>query len=47
VDTTPDEEPVNVEAIMQELNELRARRAEVEGKLDGFLEQLGYTGVEA
>lgn len=47
VDTTPDEEPVDVEAVVQELTELRARRAEVEGKLDGFLAQLGYTGRKA
>ena len=47
VDTTPDEEPVDVKAVVQELNELRTRRAEVEEKLDGFLEQLGYSGRKA
>ena len=42
VDTTPDEEPIDVAAALKELNELRARRAEIEAKMDQYLGQLGF-----
>ena len=47
VDTTPEEEVVDVAAVARELHDLRERRAVVEAEMDRYLEELGYTGRSA
>jgi len=47
VDTTPEEEHVDVAAVAQELHDLRERRAEIEADMGRYLEALGYTGRSA
>ena len=44
VDTTPEEEVVDVAAVARELHDLRERRAVIEAEMDWYLEELGYTG---
>ena len=42
VDTTPEEEPIDVAATLRELRELEARRREIEAKMNEYLRELGY-----
>jgi type I restriction enzyme M protein len=47
VDTTPEEEVVDVAAVARELQDLRERRAGIEAEMDRYLEELGYSGRSA
>lgn len=47
VDTTLEEEVVDVAAVARELHDLRERRAGIEAEMDRYLEELGYTGRSA
>ena len=42
VDTTLEEEPIDVAATLRELRELEARRREIEAKMNEYLRELGY-----
>jgi len=47
VDTTLEEEVVDVAAVARELHDLRECRAGIEAEMDRYLEELGYTGRSA
>jgi len=42
VDTTPEEEPIDVAAALKDLRALELRRREIEGEMSGYLKELGY-----
>jgi type I restriction enzyme M protein len=44
VDTTPEEEPIDVAATLRELRTLEAKRREIEAKMNEYLKELGYEG---
>lgn len=43
VDTTEEEEPIDVEAALAQLRQLEKERAEVETVMNGYLKELGYS----
>lgn len=42
VDTTEEEEEVDIEGVLQEIRELKAKIAHTEEKLNGYLKELGF-----
>ena len=44
VDTTEEEEPVDVEEVLTELDQLEKERDEIESEMMGYLKELGYNG---
>jgi type I restriction enzyme M protein len=44
VDTTEDEEPIDVSEVLVELKTLENERDEIEKEMKGYLEELGYYG---
>ena len=44
VDTTEEEEPVDVEEVITELDQLEKERDEIESEMMGYLKELGYNG---
>jgi type I restriction enzyme M protein len=44
VDTTEEEEPVDVEEVLTELDQLEKERDEIESEIMGYLKELGYHG---
>jgi len=44
VDTTEDEEPIDVSTVLDELKTLENERDEIEKEMKGYLEELGYYG---
>lgn len=42
VDTTEEEAPIDVRAVLKELKEIEVRRTEIEKKMDAYLKELGY-----
>lgn len=45
VDTSEEEELVNIEGVLEELKEINGRYHETERRLDAYLRELGYEGV--
>lgn len=45
VDTTEEEEEVDIELVLQEIRELKMEMADTEEKLNGYLEDLGFEGI--
>lgn len=43
VDTSEEEERVDIPSVLKELKEIEGRRQEILAKLDGYLEELGYS----
>ena len=44
VDTTEEEEPVDVEEVLTELDQLEKERNEIESEMMSYLKELGYHG---
>ncbi|CAJ36311.1 type I restriction-modification system subunit M [Methanocella arvoryzae] len=42
VDTTMEEPPIDIKAVLKELKEIEVRRAEIGKKMDAYLKELGY-----
>ena len=42
IDVTEEEEPIDVQKVLNELKNLKKERAEIEGKVNEFLKELGY-----
>ncbi len=42
VDTTPEEEPIDIKATIKELNDIEKEKAEVEKEMNKYLEELGF-----
>ena len=41
VDTFEEEEPIDIHAVMKEINELEAKRADLDKEIEGYLKELG------
>ena len=41
VDTFEDEEPIDIRAVMKEIKELEAKRADLDKEIEGYLKELG------
>ena len=41
VDTFEEEEPIDIKAVMAEIKELEAKRAELDKEIEGYLKELG------
>jgi len=44
VDTTEEEEPVDIPAVLKEIDELKVKDREIEKRLNGYLKELGFRG---
>ncbi len=41
VDTFEEEEPIDIRAVMKEIKELEAKRADLDKEIEGYLKELG------
>ena len=41
VDTFEEEEPIDIHAVMEEIKELEAKRADLDKEIEGYLKELG------
>ena len=41
VDTFEEEEPIDIHAVMKEIKELEAKRADLDKEIEGYLKELG------
>ena len=41
VDTFEEEEPIDIQAVMKEIKELEAKRADLDKEIEGYLKELG------
>ena len=46
VDTFEEEEEVDIEAVIEEINELRVKDDEIGLRLNGYLKELGFEGID-
>ena len=44
VDTTPEEDEIDLKAAIRKLRDIEAKRKDVEKKMNGYLKELGYDG---
>ena len=45
VDTTEEEEEIDIELVLQDIREIKMKIADTEEKLNGYLEELGFEGI--
>ena len=41
IDTFEEEEPIDIHAVMKEIKELEAKRADLDKEIEGYLKELG------
>ena len=41
IDTFEEEEPIDIHAVMKEINELEVKRADLDKEIEGYLKELG------